>query len=169
MKKIILILLFASSISAYAEKNDDSFYQSILNNDLAMVKEKLENGINPNSNFPSGFSLLYGATIMGSTEVAGLLISKGAKAGEEELEAAIGNEHPKILEFILNSGVNPNYYTKEGVTPLILAANRGNSKVINILLNYGALKETKSKNGETALDVVKKRKEQYVNAINALK
>lgn len=169
MKRLIFTLLFIFSAPAISENNGSSLYQAILNNELNIVQEHLHQGINPNSKFPSGWSLLYGATIMGSTEVADLLITKGAKPSKKELEAAIGNKHTKILELILESGANPNYYTEEGVTPLMLAANLGSSEIINILLKHDANKQSKSKNGETALDIAKKRREEYTNAINTLK
>ena len=168
MKKILATFLLIFSLPVYSEIDVNAIYQPILNNDKTTVNKLLSQGINPNSNFPSGWSLLYGATINGNTEIAEALIKHGAKGGNNELEAAITNQHTDIVSLILKSGVNPNYFTKEGATPLMLAAYWGNSEIIKLLVKYNAKIDTKNTKGKTALNIAEERKQQYNNVIRML-
>lgn len=50
---------------------------------------------------------------------------------------------------------------KDGNTPLMFAAIRGNADVAKILVEKGADKTLKNKNGKTALDLATENKSQY--------
>ena len=57
----------------------------------------------------------------------------------------------EMVTALLNSGVHPDAQDKRGLTPLHLAAWRGNAKVVDALLEAGADPNSKDINGDTPL------------------
>ena len=65
------------------------------------------------------------------------------------------------LSRLLNFGADPNYVidrsNPKNLSPLLIAANRGNVKAVEILLVAGANKSFQSREGLTALDIARNR------------
>jgi uncharacterized protein len=87
-----------------------------------------------------------------TSEILQLLLDKGANAkspaGDRALLVANSVEKTKLL---VARGANPNVTGDDGLTPLIAAADRGDTQIIEALLNAGADVNAQDGNGNTAL------------------
>ena len=87
-----------------------------------------------------------------TSEILQLLLDKGANAkspaGDRALLVVNSLEKVKLL---LASGANPNAIRDYGSTPLLAAADRGNSQIVEALLSAGADVNAQDGNGNTAL------------------
>ena len=74
----------------------------------------MSGGVDPNKPLPStGFSMLYVA-------------------------ATMPGDHAEVVQVLLNGGARPNGLTHEGLSPLYVAAQQGNSKCVRALIRAGA-------------------------------
>ena len=87
------------------------------------------------------------------------LLSRGANIAPEgfngytALHICAWKNHPKICTFLLNrGGIDIDARDNVGMTPLLRAANLGNSEAVaQILINHGASTDVKADTGENAL------------------
>jgi ankyrin repeat protein len=107
--------------------------------DLATTRALLDAGADPNEADGDGYTLLYGAVIVNQTEMARLLIERGAKV----------------------NAVDP-----RGMTPLLYAASAdfGDSAMVDLLLKMGANPAARTKEGLTAEDLARKYGHSYLTA-----
>lgn len=73
------------------------------------------------------------------------------------LMAAISNNHPELIQRLINNGADVNSITGNGWTTLMEAAGRNQPDTITMLLNAGADYTLKDDDGETALDIAHER------------
>jgi len=106
---------------------------------------------------PDGWTPLHLACYFGQAQAAGLLLARGAAinavstnpARNTPLHAAIaGARDHEIIERLLAQGADVNAVADGGVTPLHLAAARGDVALIDLLLARGA-EVAKTKDGRT--------------------
>lgn len=71
--------------------------------------------------------------------------------GKTAMHYAVEKEHIGCLERLLQKGCNPNITTVDGITPLMLAAFKGDPSVMRILIKGGAKVNLADSRGETAL------------------
>jgi hypothetical protein len=102
---------------------------AIQRSDLARVQSFLSRGVNPNKRGPSGIPLLNVACQTGDARIVRALLNWRADM----------------------SGVN-----KVGGTPLMEAAAFGHLPLVKFLAGIGANPETKSRKGNTALDIARR-------------
>ncbi len=81
--------------------------------------------------------------------------------GFTALHWAAWSGFPTIAEKLIDSGLQIDQTENNGYTPLALAAMRGHNEVVAMLLKRGANKDAKTKDGESALDLVKKNAAAY--------
>jgi len=90
-----------------------------------------------------------------SSEILQLLLEKGVNArspdGDSALIAANSYERVKLL---LAAGANPNAKGSYGATPLLAAADKGDSQRVEALLSAGADVNAQDSEGDTALHKV---------------
>ena len=74
---------------------------------------------------------------------------------ETAIIKASENGHISVVQYLLDSGANPNDHDKTDVTQssLILASHKGHTDVVAILLDAGANIEYQNSQGETAIIV----------------
>lgn len=88
--------------------------KSIEQDDVKAIEAVLSGGVDPNKPLPStGFSMLYVA-------------------------ATMPGDHAEVVQVLLNGGARPNGLTHEGLSPLYVAAQQGNSKCVRALIRTGA-------------------------------
>ena len=88
--------------------------KSIEQDDVKAIEAVLSGGVDPNKPLPStGFSMLYVA-------------------------ATMPGDHAEVVQVLLNGGARPNGLTHEGLSPLYVAAQQGNSKCMRALIRAGA-------------------------------
>ena len=102
------------------------------------------------------FTPFHMAIFNGHTEIAELLLSKGAKINEKSnynqtplhWAAMMGQE--ESVKFLLERGVPPNDASEQGWTALHCASRMGHINIVKMLMEYGARKDQKTPEGQTA-------------------
>lgn len=146
-----------------ADPNVQSWYGKPLLSEAAsrapeIVKILLKFGADPNIQDKWGRTPLFNAARGGNFEIFKMLLEKGAptnvidKNGEGLLHWAVWRNE-KIVEILLNKGMDPNQKNKLGITPLHEAANASleHVKIVGLLLKHGADPNSKDNNGKTPL------------------
>jgi len=114
--------------------------------DIEKVKSLLAAGANVNEEAPQGWTALHRACENGHTEVARLLIERGADVnamvdrGSPLLFAAARGDK-RTVELLLSKGANINIKTRQGRTPLFAAMASpavGSREVVELLVSKGA-------------------------------
>ena len=93
----------------------------------------------------TGFTALTGAVANNHTEIAKLLVKRGAQVnyryegGFSPLMGASENGNVELVNFLLANGADPTAKTKDGKTPLGLAREKNHAEVVEALKRHGAL------------------------------
>jgi ankyrin repeat protein len=83
------------------------------------------------------------AVIKKDVEKARLLLEAGANLADRSHDGSTAvmfaiNDHPSMLEWLLEKGADPNIVKENGDTPLMRAASDGAEACVRLLLRYGA-------------------------------
>lgn len=107
---------------------------------------------------PDGETALARAAALGATDVARLLLDRGARAqvrvgrsNRTPLHLAAAHGFVPLIQLLLERGAEVDTKDGEGFTPLHDAAERGRTLAIRTLLNAGAKADTPNAVGRTAL------------------
>jgi ankyrin repeat protein len=104
-----------------------------------------------------GDSLLHQAAWQGQTEIAKLLIEKGANVnaqneeGNTPLHFAAWEGQTETVKLLIEKGANVNAQNEEGNSPLHLAAMFGKTETVKLLLEKGANVNAQDEKGNTPL------------------
>lgn len=107
------------------------------------------------------FTPFHMAIFKGHTQVADLLLSKGANINEVSnfnqtaLHWAAFMGETASVKFLIQKGADLEKLTDQGTTALHSAALMGNLEIVKLLIRNGALSSKKTKNGQTAKDLAK--------------
>lgn len=149
-----------SAIAAAAERGNLEIVKALFAAGAKLVEPECEDS-----------SPLWEASQQGHADVVALLLSMKADVsfkvgnGSTPLLAAISGplieEGPKgdvrkTAELLLAAGADPNVENEFGHTPLILAVNKADARLVSLLLNHGAKPDLKNKKGVSPLDTAKK-------------
>lgn len=115
-----------------------------------------------------GWMPLHLAAFFGRAKVAKVLIDAGASPGEDAvsgnemanfpLHAAIaGAQDAETIGTLLDAGADVNATAALGITPLHLAASRGNLQLIGTLLARGGNSALEMDSGQTPADMARER------------
>ncbi|MFA6066233.1 MAG: ankyrin repeat domain-containing protein [Candidatus Babeliaceae bacterium] len=93
-------------------------------------------------------------------EIISLLLQHSAQLTRDDKQysmlPAIHKKNTVLLKYLLSDGINPNYQVgRLEQTYLMLAAHKGDQKIVEYLLRNGADVTIKDKNGNTALQYAK--------------
>lgn len=158
---IVKILIDAGANVNIENKSDrNALYCAYEKYNKDAMKLLLAAGANPNTIYNSWEHepLLFQTIYENQPDIAKLLIDAGAdvnfkdKDGNSVLTLAV-NRSEKIAEMLLNNkDININVqYPYDQSTPLHVAANKGNIKLVKLLLSKGANVNAVDKDGETPL------------------
>jgi ankyrin repeat protein len=108
---------------------------------IRMLKLLLDSGADPKAIQPDEyrFTPLHEAALLGKTEMAEILLKRGAdvratdKEGNTPLHWA--GRHVDTAKFLLDAGADPQARSKEGSTPIDWARANGNTSTLKILTN----------------------------------
>jgi quinoprotein dehydrogenase-associated probable ABC transporter substrate-binding protein len=149
---------------------------AVMRDHVPSIKLLIQNGADIEKVGPQGFQPLATAIVEQKYEAAKALLDAGANvdslAGKEEvtpLMVAAGQSAPAegamflpestrpldIAKSLIERGANVNAQSKNGVTPLMVAAANNNPPMIGLLIESGADTTLKDTQGKTALDIAR--------------
>src|SRR5215469_746127 len=139
--------------AAIAVEDPSPLFQAVRNNNLAFLKTHLDK-TNVDSRDDHGATLLMHAALVGSPEALRILLDGGADINARnsfEATALIwGARDAAKVSMLLAQGAVVNVQSKQGRTPLIVAA-QGSSESVRLLLARGANAKAHDGAGITAL------------------
>ena len=111
----------------------------------AMVEKLLKAGADPNLALLSGETALMAAAEKGSLDAVKLLLDHGANVNAKEPQEgqtaiiwAAAEKHSDILKVLLEHGADVRARTNSGFTPLLFAAQQGDTESARLLVKAGA-------------------------------
>jgi ankyrin repeat protein len=124
---------------------DEQLVQAIADDDSAGVASLLEAGADPNAQAAPGRPVLFQAALHGKSEVAKLLIDRGADVHAETVDGAIlvkaaGKGHEQIVKLLLDAGADVDSLGKEGAneqTAVFAAAISDDTEIVELLIQHG--------------------------------
>lgn len=128
MKKFLMFLLLVGLISCNKSSNqfdDKILYEAIKNNQLDVIKNKINKGLSVNFQDKAGNTLLHYACLDNKIDIAKFLVENGANIEAKENDGFRPihvNHSPEFVYFFLSKGVNINSQTNEGDTILHMLA-----------------------------------------------
>uniref|UniRef100_A0A8C0ATZ7 Kinase D interacting substrate 220 n=1 Tax=Buteo japonicus TaxID=224669 RepID=A0A8C0ATZ7_9AVES len=129
----------------------------------AIVAELLNCNVSLEHRDLGGWTALMWASYKGRTEVAKLLLEKGANPNITGMQYSVypiiwaaGRGHSGIVHLLLQHGAKVNCSDKYGTTPLVWAARKGHLECVKYLLQMGADVDQEGANSMTALIVAVK-------------
>jgi len=134
----------------------EKLYSAVHKGDIYASKRLLAKGIDVNSRYMDGETLLMRAAVDGHTDVVKLLIQKGANVNQNDsfgftaLGLAVLNNRLIIVQYLLKHKANVNGML-HGELPLVLAADKSNLQMTRLLLANGANVDDQDRWGNTAL------------------
>lgn len=147
-------------------KKSFSFHEAIICSKIEIVKNYLNKSDSDLKNTYSsdGFTPLSLAGFFNQTEIAKLLIEKGADPNlsatnpskVNALHSAVAKENYELCEILIKKGANVNAVQMQNVTALHSAVHRGNLDLVKLLIENEALIEMKMDNGDTALIIAER-------------
>jgi len=144
---VIMLLLCILLLKGYIALNK-SLLRSVEEGDIQAVQRALKNGANVNAKNSEGelegLTALMIASFKGHTEVAELLITRGAH---------------------INTRISESNEFAEGTTTLMLATIMGRVHIVKLLLESGANVNAEDGDGRTALSYATKDKQPYADVI----
>ena len=144
-------------------KTSFSFHEAVVSGKKDIVTQFLEqsNSDWANTHSKDGFAPLSLAAFFNQTEIALLLLEKGANPNlaatnptkVNALHSAVAKENYELCKTLLEKGVDINAPQMQNVTALHSAVHRGNLKLVKLLVEHGADIDLKMDNGDTALSI----------------
>jgi ankyrin repeat protein len=155
-------VLWVNSCGAERDISDQMIIAA-RSNDIRKVRELIERGadVNAKENVTGeGDTALFHAAAAGYTEVAKVLIEKGAKlngpAGSmTPLIMAASGGHADTVEVLIKTGANVNAKDDQGHTALTDAARKNHFEVVKLLIENGAEPNVTLPDGNTPLSWAK--------------
>jgi ankyrin repeat protein len=126
---------------------NEAFIKAAENGDIPLMKDLLAQGANINyADTDGNYTALCVAAASGNVGLVQFLLGKGAKVEGSEIYPnqpiyfAITENHPIIVDILINAGVDTNYSWagKHGGTLLTNAAQFGYLEIVKILIRHGA-------------------------------
>ncbi|MBS0189754.1 MAG: ankyrin repeat domain-containing protein [Phycisphaerales bacterium] len=164
-----------------AEKNarDDANWTALImaagRGDPQTVSRLIKAGADINAKNKWAQTPLMTALRAGNAEKVALLLEAGANCQESDLDglsavhlAADSDAPPAIFEMLLKRGAPINAQSAQGLTALMIAADRGDVERVKLLLANGANPNLKDKNGMTAYDWAAQRPDDKGKAVAEL-
>ena len=157
-KKIIQLLLQAGANPNIKNKFNQTALQIVeaTNSHKEIFNLLLQAGADPNNKSLLGSTKLHNVVYRGATEILQLFFEWGANLkikehGNRPLHTATEAGHKRIVELLLQKGIDPNTQNDKGETALHIASNERFKQIVSLLLKRGANPNIKDRMGRTAL------------------
>ncbi|KAI4875803.1 hypothetical protein NFI96_017146 [Prochilodus magdalenae] len=136
--------------------------RAIAAGDVDLVKRLLESGMDVETRLGFGWTPLMCAVHVAHYDLAQLLLDSGASANFSRddytvlmaactASSATEEKIAKCVALLLSRNADPNIYSRNRITCLMLAARDGYCQVINLLVSHGAELDFQDDSGHTAL------------------
>jgi ankyrin repeat protein len=145
----VLLLLEITGLAAGASSDD--YYKAIRSNDLAQLKSLISAGDVNVKDRRGATPLMYAASV-GSVDAVKLLLAAGADAKvKNSFDATAlmwGITNLEKVRLLVNAGADVNARSKQGMTPLLIAAsNAGSIEIVRLLMAKGAEMKPRGESG----------------------
>ena len=132
-------------------------YEAIIVGDGAALDVALESGWDANGLSPDGFTALSLAAFFGNDAAFDRLLplsddlDRRAENAQQvaAIHAATARRNARMVEALLRAGANPDLAQQDGFTPLIAAAQHGDTVIAGLLVLFGADRQLASSAGVT--------------------
>jgi len=142
VKMVDLLLQAGADVKSANEFGATALYAAAQHSDSALAIKLLAAGADANAALLSGETPLMEASRRGNLETVRALLGAKANANAKEnnyghtaLMAAISQKHARVVRELLALGADPNLGAKSGFTPLMYAAQQGDTNISKILLD----------------------------------
>lgn len=162
------LLKKGASLSHIDANGNHLMMRAVMNKDLDYLQFLYETNGNKLVNSEEG-NLLYYASYVGCVDITKWLVEHGHdvnminKFEGTAIGAAV--RRPEIVRYLLNKGANPDLTKPGGWTPLMFAANYGNTESLQLLLDAGADLKAVNSRGWDALQVAKEYKQKEAHKL----
>ena len=157
---LTMMLLAQGAWGSPASDAADRCYDAIRNNDLAALRSLIKGGDVNTKDKRDTTPLMY-ASAIGASEAMRLLIEAGADVNAKNAFDATAlmwcAGDIRKVKMLVSKGANVNARSKQGRTPLLIAATSNDSyEVVKFLMDSGADVSARDSMGQTALRNVRK-------------
>jgi ankyrin repeat protein len=134
---------------------------ALKNDQPKLAMQMIGAGTDVNLAAVNGVTPLMAAAHAGQTDIARLLMAKGANVApldrlqKSAMVYAAGQGSTGVVVLLLRAGVDPNAVYVHELTALMWAAGYGKTETVRALLDAGARAELKDDRGKTALDIAR--------------
>ncbi len=145
-------------LSVTACDNGGTLYKASFTNDVEMARSLIAEGDSDvNARDAQGSTPLHMAAVMGSAEVARLLITAGANLEARNdvgtpLHVAVSYGQMEVVRLLIEAGASVNAQDQTGRTPLHEAVSIGKADIVSLVLERGAHVNARTDRGTTAMD-----------------
>ena len=140
-----ILIRAGANVNAANEYGGTALSVACANGNGAMVEKLLKAGANPNAALKSGETPLMTAVAKGSVDTVKALLDHAANANAKEsagnqsaLMWAVAEKHPQVARLLIEHGAQVGARSKNGLTPLLFAAQQGDLESAKQLLEAGA-------------------------------
>ncbi|XP_064473258.1 transient receptor potential cation channel subfamily A member 1 homolog isoform X2 [Ornithodoros turicata] len=172
---VVKCLLPYSSVNKEAtdKQGRTALHNAATLGDLEVVHMLVQDGANVNATDKKGLTAVHIAAKEGNLDVIRLLCGRCSESQVKEIAAsghstadmlskldrqqmsplhyAVENNHPDIVRYLLENGVNPNVKSTTSYAPLNLAAIHSTVEVCKLLIEHGADVESLAEDNKTPL------------------
>jgi len=131
---------------------------AVTRGDARVVAKLLDSKADVNALGPYGETALARASVLGATDVAQILIDRGARVkvrfarvNHTPLHVAAARGFLPLVQLLIQAGAEPDARDSNGFTPLIAAAEQGHTLIARALLTAGAKINSANSTGRNAL------------------
>jgi ankyrin repeat protein len=132
--KVVVVLLLGGLLASCSKGLPPSVMPAVMKADSKDVLAQLRKGANPNEQDSRGMTALMIAAERGHTAIVQTLLDQGAdiqakeaRQGRTALFLAVAHGHTPVVQALLSKGADVKEKDNSGWTPLMLAAERGDT------------------------------------------
>jgi len=125
------------------EDQETALKSAVRTDNIEILEYLISQGADVNTFGKSGSTPLTTAAYKGNKEAIELLVSHDANINIKQeknywtlLHYAANYNHPHLVDYLIDNGINVDSRSKNGWSPLALASNKGNTEVVEKLLRH---------------------------------
>jgi ankyrin repeat protein len=147
--EMVRLLLDSGADPTWLDWND--LMRAVALGTVEEVAEMLQKGADVNAPNKRCYSPWTLSLWVGDLAKCQLLHQHGAGVTDKDLFAAVANDHPDVVKWLLGLGLDVNVRDDFAATPLMRAAERGSTNCVPVLLDAGADVGAQNQIGATAI------------------